>query len=591
MTGPGADHASPLPHLIAGSSRMPSLGRAGTGYERLLEDLGAWIEEAQSFPLVRRAQEPFLKDIEAIKKKRERLLAPLNIVLAGGTGVGKSSLLNALAGTEITKASETRAFTRDYTCYYHEDDSLALKEEILAGGKTVSHSREELRDKIIVDAPDFDSAEASHREKLMAALKSADLVIWVTTSQKYADLSGIKTLLEFREGRGFVFVLNRDDQEVGDAVVADLRRMLEAEGFDNPRIFRVSALGALSQKQGLTTVPGGRDDEALEHFIEAELDHKRIRILKRGNLAALVLRLISKLRDRIPQGLRTLLEQWRIQGDAHYDELRANVRRRVTATLHANRAFVRQLRYRFATTYRGLFGGWMQFIYAMRAISDLDYPDLFARRQELGAVPRVRRGDDGLAGDVHEVLDLHRRIETSGRNLGLTAEVTKTQPAENEIERGLRRFYDRVDSGFLLELDEVYIQASESRSARVVQTVLNSLPVGWMLFAIVLWVDLHFHILGLVSDKATVGEGYFTAVLFVCLFLLLICQKLAERQIGGHVDSVLETADQIVTQSIDTTIRVDVLKARDQRIEKALDELDQLDLIEQRAQSMQKGSI
>jgi energy-coupling factor transporter ATP-binding protein EcfA2 len=584
MSGAAVDRFS-----LTASSPMSRIDSSGTGYERLLEDLAAWIKEERNFPLVKRAQEQFLKDIETIRKKRERLLAPLNIVLAGGTGVGKSSLLNALAGTEITEASETRAFTRDYTCYYHDDDHMALKREVLAGGKSVAHSREELRDKIIVDAPDFDSAELNHRDKLVAALKSADLVIWVTTCQKYADLSGIKTLSEFREGRGFVFVLNRDDQEVSDAVVDDLRRMLQSEGFEKPRIFRVSALGALCQKQGLDTVAGGRDDEALEHFIEQELDHKRIRILKRGNLAALVIRLIARLQERIPSGLRGLLETWRKQGDEHYDDLRLGVRRRVTDTLHTNRAFVRQLRYRFASTYRGLFGGWMQFIYAMRAISDLDYPDLFSRRQELGAVPRIRRGDDGLASDTHEVLDLHRRIETSGRNLGLTSEVTRTQPSESEIERSLRRFYDRVDAGFLHELDEVTLNASESRTARALQLILNSLPVGWLLFAITLWLDLHFHILHLVNDKATVGEGYFTAVLFVCLFIMLICQKLAERQISGHVNTVLEMADQIVTHSVDTTIRVDVLKARDKRIDSALEELDALEELERRAQSLQRS--
>lgn len=584
MPGPEISPAAPRPLNLSQSAR------AGTGYERLLEDLGAWIEEESCFPLITRIQEQLLGDVTSIQKKRERLLAPLNIVLAGGTGVGKSSLLNALAGIEITESSETRAFTRDYTCYYHEDDQLALKQEVLASGKVVPHTREELRDKIIVDAPDFDSAELENRNKLLAALKNADLVIWVTTTQKYADLSGIKTLLEFREGRNFVFVLNRDDQEVGDLVVEDLSRMLTEEGFIKPRIFRVSALGMLSQKQGLTTVPGGRDDEALEHFIEAELDHKRIRILKRGNLAALVLRLIGRLRERIPHNLRGLLEQWKGQGDQHYNELRINTRQRVTNTLLANRAFVRQLRYRFASTYRGLFGGWMQFIYAMRAISDLDYPDLFARREDMGAMPRIRRGDDAFAGDVHDVIDLHRRIETSGRNLGLTAEVTHTQPSERDVERSLRRFYDRVDAGFLKELDEVYVKASESRVAVAFQMFLNGLPISWLVFALVLWLDLHFDMFGLVKESASVGEGYFTAVIFVCLFILLICQKLAERQISGHVDEVLETADQIVTNAIDTTIRVDVFKARDERVEKANRELDHLDQLEARARSLQQGS-
>lgn len=578
-----------------------------TGYERILEDISGWIQDCRSFPEVSRARAKLLEDAAAIEAKRERLLAPLLIVLAGGTGVGKSSLLNALAGAAITSTSATRAHTRDYTCYHHEDDALALAREVVASGSAVAHSREELRDKIIVDAPDFDSAELANREKLIAALRNADLVLWVTTSQKYANLTGVRTLAEFREGRGFVFVLNRDDEGIPDSVVEDYRRLLTAEGFftggpaGQDRIFRVSAVGALARKQGDDQAEAGRDDAALEAFLETQLDKKRIRILKSGNLAALVLRLIDRVRQRIPGGLRATLDQWRGAGDQHYLALREQLRQRLSGAVIAQRGFVRQLRYRFAAGYSGLFGAWLQFVYALRAIADLDYPDLFSGRDETKTGPRVPRGQDALANDQQEVLELHRRIETAGRQLGLAAEVTRTRPEDAAIERGLRRFYDRVDAGFLHELDEVDAQ-NQGLSPRLQNLLLNLIPGAWLLFTLLAWLHAHFPVLewlGVKADAAKTGaglvrgasDGYFTAAFLIALLILFIGQRLAEKSITRRVDAVLERADAIVNDAVDATLQADIMRARDERIAATTRELDALDGLEHRATILQRGRV
>src|SRR5437899_6217830 len=44
----------------------------------------------------------------------------LVVMLMGGTGVGKSTLLNALAGSPIAQSSFTRPTTRDPVVYFHQ---------------------------------------------------------------------------------------------------------------------------------------------------------------------------------------------------------------------------------------------------------------------------------------------------------------------------------------------------------------------------------------------------------------------------------------------------------------------------------------
>ncbi|MDF1660685.1 MAG: hypothetical protein P1V97_02880 [Planctomycetota bacterium] len=55
-----------LPAQTAYSS--PPSARAGTGYERLLEDLAAWIEVEKCFPLITRVQDQLIGDVNAIKQ-------------------------------------------------------------------------------------------------------------------------------------------------------------------------------------------------------------------------------------------------------------------------------------------------------------------------------------------------------------------------------------------------------------------------------------------------------------------------------------------------------------------------------------------
>ncbi len=111
------------------------------------------------------------------------------LALVGGTGVGKSSLLNALAGVDVSPASARRPTTSEPVAWIPtaEVASLAPILQWLDVRKTREHDAPGLKSVAIVDLPDMDSIEPSHRERVEAILPRVDAVAWVTDLEKYHD--------------------------------------------------------------------------------------------------------------------------------------------------------------------------------------------------------------------------------------------------------------------------------------------------------------------------------------------------------------------------------------------------------------------
>lgn len=196
------------------------------------------------------------------------------VALLGGTGSGKSSVFNAIAGLDFAEVGVRRPTTsRAAACVWgarggalldwlEVDPDRRIERESALDGDTEAP----LRGLVLLDLPDHDSVDDRHRETVDRLLPMADLLVWVVDPQKYADdalHSGYLRGLVGHEGAMLVLLNQIDlvpaDQQ--DALVADVRRLIEDDGLTGVPVRALSARtgeGIAELRDLLADVVGGR---------------------------------------------------------------------------------------------------------------------------------------------------------------------------------------------------------------------------------------------------------------------------------------------------------------------------------------------
>ncbi|HSK52403.1 MAG TPA: GTPase [Clostridia bacterium] len=182
MTGtlePTRESRPPLPAWAAGTTGRP-------GLERHLEHLDRAIDGARTLGLPTDGAERVRDEAAA------RLGFPADVyvlALVGGTGVGKSSLLNALAGEPVSRASVRRPTTDEPVAWVPAGSRAELGGLLdwLGVDEVGEHADAAVSGVAILDLPDMDSVEPTHRERVEAILPRVDAVAWVTDPEKYHD--------------------------------------------------------------------------------------------------------------------------------------------------------------------------------------------------------------------------------------------------------------------------------------------------------------------------------------------------------------------------------------------------------------------
>ena len=220
---------------------------------------------------------------------------PLKLILLGGSGVGKSTLINALAGREISSTSHlTRAHTAGFVIYTHHtwrqwtlaELAPSWPHELLEVCERIEHDHSGLKEIWIIDAPDIDTVNSAHRIRTLTALSEADLPMVVTSPQKYRDESYMRILSSIDKRRSVVFIMNQLDTvwpEQREELMFDAQMFSDEIGFDQVTWIGVDAkedrVQSISDALSHHTLVG---IQAIRTLLESHLDDKEAERLRSG---------------------------------------------------------------------------------------------------------------------------------------------------------------------------------------------------------------------------------------------------------------------------------------------------------------------
>ena len=192
------------------------------------------------------------------RRRRDHLSGGILVAIAGGTGSGKSSLLNALAGREVASTSGLRPHTSEPLAWIPAGDA-AIKALVAALGIDTIIEHDDGHGLAFVDLPDLDSMDGGHRSLVEETLPLVDAVVWVFDPIKYHDPSIHDEFLarstEYESV--FIFVLNKIDlldEAEAEAVGAHLGGVLKLDGFRDPEVVPVAAAPSDGGSIGIDTL-------------------------------------------------------------------------------------------------------------------------------------------------------------------------------------------------------------------------------------------------------------------------------------------------------------------------------------------------
>lgn len=269
-----------------------------TNIDELVAQLSAWSLAPSAWETVQHGKSLVHRLLQRMEPLRARVEAPLVVATFGGTGVGKSSLVNALVGEDVSAVSRQRPTTIHPIVLTHPQTNLVEYGLPLEELRVVTRDLPLLRDIVLIDCPDPDTSESETAESNLARLHRllpyCDVLLYITTQQKYRSARVTDELLSAAGGCRLVFVQTHADLD--EDIRDDWRKQLAAK-YSVAELFFVDSKRAMQEQQSGVR-PTGEFGRLIDLLFRELSAAQRIRI-RRANLLGLVHEVVRKARDSV----------------------------------------------------------------------------------------------------------------------------------------------------------------------------------------------------------------------------------------------------------------------------------------------------
>lgn len=231
-------------------------------FDELVVSLDRWAGSLRAWPPAAAVHGEWERVGPRLDRARRELSRVLVVGVVGGTGTGKSTLVNALAGADVSEAGDVaRPTTTTPVVVAAPDVDLSWFPLEAVGARVVRSDAPAVAHIVLVDCPDPDTQSARarpavtgaaagalpsdgnrNRDLLEQVLPACDVLLLVTTAQKYKSWIVAREVAAFAPGRPLFFVQTQASRDPD--IRADWQQELESQGFSVPRIFRVDGLEA-----------------------------------------------------------------------------------------------------------------------------------------------------------------------------------------------------------------------------------------------------------------------------------------------------------------------------------------------------------